>query len=148
MVSCGDLIMSCLEVMVLQRVRDAPDAPRGASPTFSGEGWVQVGCSGYIYPPAQEHQRLLRTWVWGQDYIRKQFWHGRKGKGSMNLDHQRLPGGLNMLRSLGGRSWVRADLSQICHPWVMGSSSKPSAEGKRGPAQHVVPSRLADTQPR
>ena len=91
---------------------------------------------------------LLKTWVWGQDYTRKQLWHGRKGKGSVKPDHQQLPGGLDMLRPLGGRSRAPADLSQICHPWVMGSSSKPSAKGERGPAEHVVPSRLAIPQPR
>lgn len=105
---------------------------------------MQVGCSGYTYPPAQEHQTLLSTWVWGQDDTRKQLWPGRKGKGKMKPHNQRL----DMLRPLGGHSQVEADLSQICHPWVTGSSSEPSAEGERGPAEHVVPSCLAVTQPR
>lgn len=78
-----------------------------------GEGWVQVGCSGYTHSPAHEHQMLLKTWLWGQDYTRQQFWHGRKGKGSVKPDYQQLPGGLDMLRPLGGCSRVRADLSPL-----------------------------------
>ena len=97
MVSCWDLTVSGPRVMELGRVRDAP---RGASPSASGEGWMQAGCSGYTDPAAQEHQTLLSTWGWGQDYSRTQLWRGREGKGSTKPDHERLPGGLGTLRPL------------------------------------------------
>lgn len=134
MVSRGDFIVSCPRAMVLQRVRDVPSAPRGASPRVLGGGWVQVGCSGHTYP---EHCSALGSGV-------RITPASSSGVAGVKLDHQRL----DTLSPLGGHGQARADSSQICHLWVTGSSSKPSAEGKRGPAEHVVPSRLAVPQPR